>query len=213
MSLIGSGCNQSPDNQSPDTARVGFLTAAADQAGLGQAGGRQFYSFLCSLVKLCYCFSRESVLQQGVMWNQVQPAVAALDCIQLEGCREGEGPTFTLDALPSVFIIGRCCLLWADILSAQGEVGELALQESQQLRLLCFLSGYLTLLCEAVDAWLLTRSAQLSAAGHPIRTLKAGCSSCGRQKRQQRQHSQHSQQRGYLLLLLTMRHLCRSCEP
>jgi hypothetical protein len=72
-----------------------------------------------------------------------------------------------LDALPSLLIIGRCCLLWADILSAQGEDGRLALQQSEQLELRCFLHEFLTAVCYAAQGWLPARSAQLSAAGYP----------------------------------------------
>ena len=163
MALSGVGaCCSGPQV----TPQKGVLTAAVQEAGLGQAGGRQFYSLMCSLVKLCYCFSKQSVLQNGLMWSPIQAAGAAMHAMHLE---EGENSVSapTLDALPSVFIIGRCCLLWADILSARGEDGQLALQECEQLELRCFLHEYLTALCFVAAAWLAARSAHLPAAGYP----------------------------------------------
>jgi hypothetical protein len=159
---VGSGCSSADGGH----IHTGVLTAAAHKAGLGQAAGRQFYSLLCSLVKLNYCFSRQSVLQEGVMQNPVHAACAAMHAMHLEGASKGETSAPTLDALPSVFVIGRCCLLWADVLSAQAEDGGLALQESNQLRLLCFLPEYLMLLRDAAEDWLHSRSAQLSSAGY-----------------------------------------------
>ena len=161
LNLVGSGCCSGTTAGPP-----GVLTAAAQQAGLGQEGGRQYYSLLCSLVKLGYCVSRRSVLQFGTMWNPFEPAIAALSFIQHE-VGEGASRTSMLDALPSLLIIGRCCLLWADILSAQGEDGRLALQQSEQLELRCFLHEFLTAVCYAAQGWLPARSAQLSAAGYP----------------------------------------------
>jgi hypothetical protein len=161
VNLVGSGCSSSNMPGAP-----GLLTTAAQHAGLGQEGGRQYYSLLCSLLKLGYCVSRHAVLQLGVMWSPIQPAVAAFDCIQLEAGQGALGTSLP-DALPSVFIIGRCCLLWADILSAQAADGRVALQECVQLELRCCVHQYLTLLCHAAKAWLSARSAQLSAAGYP----------------------------------------------
>jgi hypothetical protein len=163
LTVVGSGCIASSG------INMGVLTPVVQQAGLGRPGARQFYSFLCSLVKLCYCVSQRSVLQEGSMWSPVRPACAAMHALYLEDGQEGEGPerTPTLDALPSVFIIGRCCLLWADILSAQREDGGLALQESQQCQLRCCLHEYLSGLWIVGKTWLPARSAQLSAAGYP----------------------------------------------
>jgi hypothetical protein len=162
---VGSGCSAS--HRGSDLHQ-GVLTLAVQEAGLGQAGGWQFYSFLCSFVKLCYGFNKQSVLDKGVMWNPFRPACTALHAMLLE-VKEGEESDSapTLDALPSVFIIGRCCLLWADILSAQTANGELALQESSQQQLRSFTHDFFKGLCYTAEAWLHSRSAQLSAAGYP----------------------------------------------
>jgi hypothetical protein len=130
---------------------------------------RQFYSFLCSLVKLCYCVSQQSVLQAGVMWNPVDAVCAAVQAMHLEDVQEGQEYDCNpkLDALPSVFIIGRCCLLWADILSARREDGELALQEREQCVLKDFLQNILNAAGCTAEVCLHFRSAELSAAGYP----------------------------------------------
>jgi hypothetical protein len=154
-------CCSSTTNDSP-----GLLTAAARHAGLGQAGGRQYYSLLCSMVKLCYCVSRQSVLKEGWMCSPIKPALAALKSIELEASA-GAACTSKMDALPSVFIIGRCCLLWADILSAKAENGVLALQEPLQFQLIGSLHGYLSAACCAAEDWLQSCSGVLSAAGYP----------------------------------------------
>jgi hypothetical protein len=103
------------------------------------------------------------------MWNPVHVASAAVHAMQLQDNREGEEmeSAATLDALPSVFIIGRCCLLWADILSAQREGGNLALQKSEQCELQDDSHKVLSEACCTAEAWLHSRSAQLSAAGYP----------------------------------------------
>jgi hypothetical protein len=112
---VSTGCCVNEDERS-------VLVVAVLQAGLGSAGAWQFFSLLCSWVKLCHCASRELVLTDGMSWTAAEAAFAVVQC--LEGAREGgrdedgEEGVSGVDLLPCVVILGRCCLLWADVLAA-----------------------------------------------------------------------------------------------
>ena len=112
---VSTGCCVNEDERS-------VLVGAVLQAGLGSAGGRQFFSLLCSWVKLCHCASLELILTDDVSWTAAEAAFAVVQCLECarEGGQDedGEEGVSGVDLLPCVVILGRCCLLWADVLAA-----------------------------------------------------------------------------------------------